>query len=384
MLILGVQIDHGGVGFYRVNQPLSKLRDHGLHHVCIYDYLINGWKVDAFTEAIVGADVIVLPRPHNQDWFKIIQICRKHGKIVVLDHDDDVFSLSPFNRYYRWVGIEECLYQWPDGREELLWANGMKAPNGEVVFDIEKNIRTRDMLKTCMMKSDAVSVTTPVLAETMSKYNKNVLVLPNLVDLDLFKQLPLQKDPNEVRIGWQGGHSHYGDLYMVRDQLKEVMDRNPNVTLVLMGGDVFLEGIFKNFDWNRIEYHEWVQNRAYPYKLPTLNLDIGLAPIVDDKFNRNKSAIKWMEYTAVGVPTIASDIPPYSTVIKNGETGILAGKEDWVEAIELLIKDPKFRKRLSERAYEDVYENHNSDKQVIKYAEAYESLVKGEKIAWQT
>ena len=100
--------------------------------------------------------------------------------------------------------------------------------------------------------------------------------------------------------------------------------------------------------------HSWVANNIYPYKLATLNADIGLCPIADNMFNSNKSAIKWMEYSVMGLATIASDLAPYNKVIQNGKDGLLVNEHSWFDAMERLIKDTELRKTLAKNAYDKV------------------------------
>ena len=40
--------------------------------------------------------------------------------------------------------------------------------------------------------------------------------------------------------------------------------------------------------------------------LASLSGDIGICPLVDDEFNRNKSQIKAIEYGLLGLPVVAS------------------------------------------------------------------------------
>ena len=39
--------------------------------------------------------------------------------------------------------------------------------------------------------------------------------------------------------------------------------------------------------------------------------DIGIAPLADSAFNRSKSAIKTLDYAALGLAVLASDVPAY-------------------------------------------------------------------------
>ena len=65
----------------------------------------------------------------------------------------------------------------------------------------------------------------------------------------------------------------------------------------------------------------------------TMGLDVGLAPLVGSKFNESKSVLKWEEYAALGVPCIASNVPPYSDTLKSGVDGILVDDDGWYEAL---------------------------------------------------
>jgi len=372
MYILGIHLDTSAVGHYRVIQPLSKVMEQGLASVHLFNYKEHSHDYERLAECIEVADVISLPRPHNEKWFETMKAIRKSGKAIVIDHDDDVFNLSPLNPYYKYIGVKEVQVE---ETGEFLWHDGMTTLDGsKVMFDISKNLRTRDMLRACCNKADAITVTTDILAGTFSKHNKNVYVLPNYIDLNLFKKLDLKKD-SKVRIVWQGGHSHYSDLYMVKDVFKRIVEKYENVEFLIFG--YFFKGVFQGL--TRVTEVPWVQHAAYPYRLPALNADIGIAPLEDNEFNRNKSCIKYLEYGAVGMPTVASNVSPYKEVMKDGETGFLASDNDeFVEKLSQLIEDKSFRKKMAKKAYEDIKENHNADTFAYKWVEAYDKIIKGD------
>ena len=83
------------------------------------------------------------------------------------------------------------------------------------------------------------------------------------------------------------------------------------------------KGIFKDVDEEQYEFHNWVPTVAHPYKQALLNSDIAILPLKDDLFNRCKSAIKWVEYSSLGIPSVAVNIPPYSPEIEYSKTGFL-------------------------------------------------------------
>jgi hypothetical protein len=94
----------------------------------------------------------------------------------------------------------------------------------------------------------------------------------------------------------------------------------------------------------------------HPMILGSLDLDIGIAPLTDTKFNRAKSSLKFYEYAATGTVTLASDIPPYK-----GECNYTAKNtyKDWYKKLEKLIVDREFRNKLQIKQSEWV-KKHNS------------------------
>jgi glycosyltransferase involved in cell wall biosynthesis len=142
-------------------------------------------------------------------------------------------------------------------------------------------------------------------------------------------------------------------------------------------GDSRFKKLFDVCDQNRIEWHGWSAFEAYPYKLSLLNCDIGLCPLIDNEFNRMKSAIKWMEYSMVGMATVAANIPPYSKVISNGNTGLLCNEDEkeWENAIEYLIKSKSARFAMACEAKQEVLKNHNIHTKAHLWADAYNSVL---------
>ena len=89
-----------------------------------------------------------------------------------------------------------------------------------------------------------------------------------------------------------------------------------------------------------VEYHESVDVEKYEMALQDLRLDVAIAPLLNSKFNHSKSNLKWLEYSACGVPTIASDVVTYAE-IDDGHTGMLENtQQDWYGALTHLIDNP--------------------------------------------
>lgn len=371
MRVLAIERDSSACNQYRIVQPLYKLLENGMANILTIN---EGAELatDFALQKVMESDIIVLHRPASEEWFKFIKTCRKFGKTIVVDYDDDPFNTSPLNPYYQFIGTEEVEYVWPDGKREMLWSKNPMEYGGRYL-DIETNIRRRDLFRASFRTADMVSVTTDILQTKLSKINPNTVVLPNLVDFDQYPVVEHMK--RRIRLGWQGGASHYEDLHMIAPAIKKILKKYDNVDFVFWG-DLRMYGLFRDIPMERIECHQWVKQIVYPYKLACMNLDIGLCPIIENEFNSNKSAIKHFEYSVVKAATVASNMPPYSPVIKHGETGLLAKENEWFEAIEMLVLDKEKRERLAQNAFDNTHENHNANSKAYLWLNAYESLLK--------
>jgi len=77
--------------------------------------------------------------------------------------------------------------------------------------------------------------------------------------------------------------------------------------------------------------------------------DIGLAPLADTPFNACKSAIKVLDYAALGLASLASDVAAYQGSLADGPGGILVPNSTaaWYEALSRLIRDAAWRRQLA-------------------------------------
>ena len=88
---------------------------------------------------------------------------------------------------------------------------------------------------------DYVTTTTEIFAKEISKFNKNVVILPNAIDPseEQFQPNPTKSDKS-FRIGWLGGSSHLNDLALIKQGLNMWMDGEgkEDSQLVLCGFDL--------------------------------------------------------------------------------------------------------------------------------------------------
>lgn len=371
MKILSLPVDKGGCGFYRIRQPLTMVKNHTEH-----DTYILGEKDDGIEAAIAlhYADVVVVrpgvPLVPTKDRFNTLvgelgSELKKdfsiHAKWV-MDIDDNAELISPYSDHYKEHGIEEYF---DTNSNVWLWKDG---ENG---FDLQKNRRKIADHIQSLRDADLVTVTTDKLAEYASQYNKNVVVLPNAVDFSRWWKLDL-KPNKQLRVGWSGGHSHYEDWTTIREPLNNLM-REYQFKLVSAGHS--FPGLIDEDNQHLFESHDWVPFKGHPYRMMCMALDIAIIPLADLPFNHYKSPIKYVEMSAMGIPSVVANVTPYKEILSESRASAYNTPQQFYNSLKQLLTAPRLRKELGAAARKYVEDNFDAKKSADKWVEAYERIV---------
>lgn len=144
-------------------------------------------------------------------------------------------------------------------------------------------------------------------------------------------------------IGYMGSRGHQEDIELVVPALSRLMDENPQLRFEVFGTIQVPPALIRFGE--RVKSHKVSRNYiGFLNALANLNWDIGLAPLANDKFNLCKAPTKYIEYTAAGIPVVASDMLVYSAVMPEG--GGLLVNDDWHGALDSLLKSPELRTSL--------------------------------------
>ncbi len=224
--------------------------------------------------------------------------------------------------------------------------------------------------------SDTVTVTSTALAERVRPYNPQVHVLPNALEFELWRggRTPVEKSVDgPVVIGFAGTATHKADLALVSEALRRIRaEYGDRVAFRFLGcAPPGLEGVCEVRPFE-LRYGAYVEVLAHS------GIDIALAPLVDDPFNRCKSDIKWLEYSACGFAGVYSDLGVYRDSVFDGETGLLVENrtEAWFEAIDRLVHDPALRRRIGQAARAQVLATRTVEAVAPRYLEVYRRVAR--------
>jgi len=308
--------------------------------------IINGIENhQVYVDRVLDGDFVIVQREFPRDFTnykKITKIARLEGKPVVFDIDDLLFYL-PENHPDR-----------HSGRYGLSLLPMFQA----------------------LIEADLVSVTTTNLRTFVTDYNEKVAILPNYLDDNLWQiKQKKKKNSNEgpLTIGYMGGITHKPDLEYLIPVFLEIHKRYPDRVRFRFWG-VQPPGEILSFP--QVEWFPSTSNNYEDFAkyFQTQTADIFITPLIDTKFNRCKSPIKFLEYSALGVPGVYSRLETYTDVITHGYNGFLAYSHDeWINCLVELIEDDQLRSHLANNALDTTRSNWLLSNNYTVWLEAYES-----------
>jgi GT2 family glycosyltransferase/glycosyltransferase involved in cell wall biosynthesis len=267
------------------------------------------------------ADIIVTQRYAIDDDATADRLAAYRNRIgatLVFDLDDDLLRIPPNH---------------PDARD--------LRPRAKVV---------RRMLQ----EADVVWLSTQGLAERLANLRPDATVLENCLDERIWTPPPVPSGDRPVRILCMGTTSHDLDFKMIEPALTRLKAEYGDRIAIDVLGMTSRTDLPSGLNRMAVPVSAF---RSYPGFVQWLTSvqpawHIGLAPLLATKFNLCKSALKAMDYAALGVAVVASDTPVYRGSLADGPNGMLVANEPgaWYAAIDRLVRDPDARQALASRS----------------------------------
>lgn len=357
---------YGGVSYYRIFQPARYLTDE-------FDITIKGGDIRTESEGkdqlqylmdlIAGFDLVVTkPIDNLQAASTIAFICNHLNIPFVVDLDDDYFNLRKDQPGYK--------FYYPGSQHTAVFSAFISLASALFVSTEPLKRLYKERLK------------------NVHNWKNEIYVLPNFNDINEFPTIEKEKNKH-ISIGYAGSTTHNSDLESILPAIHNVMKKNKDVTFDILGAlnTKSAYDMFSKWDddvVNRVSISAGTEAwDKYPELFMKQKFDIGIAPLIDDQFNRGKSHIKWMEYSMLKIPTIASNTYPYiraidgTKIIQHKKTGFIAKSlKDWEKYLQLLIDNAELRNEIGNNAFEFIKNNWQGKNHINKYITAINNIVK--------
>lgn len=402
--MLVIPSDRTGVGKFRSIDP----------HVYIAEHYNDDFDVDImYLEDIPTNDI--------EDFLKKYDLIHIHKQ---LDKELRLMSTIKFLGIPVIVDVDDYYYL---GNDHPMSLSAKKEKWHEAV------IRHLEM-------ADYVSTTTDIYAKELKKHNKNVLVFPNAIDPNEKQYCQEKNKSDKLRVGLICGSSHLHDIELLNG-IAETAKQNSNVQLVLCGFDTNgTRTIYHNdtgqverrpilpqesvwFDYERIitdnykyisrEHRDFLlrfvkgvddpfTNEPYrrmwtrninQYATHYENVDVLLAPLKENDFNKMKSQLKEIEAGFTHTALIAQNFGAYTIdlvpfrefggkINENGTALLVDSRKnhkDWAKNINFLAEHPEYVEKLKENLYNFVKNKYSLEKVCEERVNVYKNIVKNYK-----
>lgn len=229
----------------------------------------------------------------------------------------------------------------------------------------------------CLMNGDAVIVPSQVTlgyVKALGVMGEKVRVVPGLVDLPPFSDLPAPSVDAQLRLVYLGGDATWQGLPTLLFALKTAGEEADLLLTVVGQKSAERRRLeqqarsMKLLDGGgraRVEFKDPVPHEDVPAIVASA--DVGVAPLETGPRNLETGAspAKIAEYCAAGRAVIASDLPIVREMIEAGVQGLLVPPGDaaaLARAIVTLAKDPSLRAAMGARGRERARERFDADR----------------------
>lgn len=185
-----------------------------------------------------------------------------------------------------------------------------------------------DSVKEIMKMCDLITVSTEFLGDVYQKaFNiskEKIIVVPNYLPrwwigeaMNIERQMNLwRRTRNQPRIAFCCSTNHF-DVQNNNDGIDDFTHLIPWIKsnidkykFIFVGG--FPQQLKEEVHQKKVEFQPPSDILNYPREIQLRNIDLLVAPLIDNTFNKCKSNIKFLEFSALGIPMAGQNILTYN------------------------------------------------------------------------
>ena len=310
-------------------------------------------------QSIIGEKLVCAPvRIHRPNMF----LSTEPNIFTASSNADQPYRIFPKEQYENRIMINQRM-TFPTFTNGMKFFDNMKSQHYLYLEEIDDHpTRWEESYKKTgyinFIGVHAIQTSTDELADYLREFNPHVKVFLNqlqrlLPPRDFDEEFKQEDRPTTIFFGALNRDEEFREILPVLNELAKKYGKklafkilaHNNLFESLESENKALVGDVRFYDG------QFVPPERYEQALYTS--DIALLPLHDNKFNRAKSDLKFLECAACGTVALASPVV-YGSVVKDGENGmIFYDVKEFAQKLEFLIENPD----MTTTAYE--YVKHN-------------------------
>jgi glycosyltransferase involved in cell wall biosynthesis len=271
------------------------------------------------------------------------------------------------------ISADVFVFQKTYSRFHLILAKIIRALNKPYFVDIDdfpsrnhNEITLKNFQKLCTL-SNGVFAGSETLKIWISSFQPKVYLVPSSIKESQYKLEVREKNKQKICLGWIGNGAHYqADLIEILMPISEYFSGNSNIEFRFIGVDetsLFAEKMRDIFPYNSlfIQPKDWSDTASIVKEIN--KIDIGLYPLIENDFNKYKCGFKALEYFALKLPVVSSNIAMNREIINNGINGYLVNNNhEWIEKLTVLINQKNTRIQFGLEGFNLIHRTYNVSK----------------------
>lgn len=341
---------------FRFEQYIPLLTSH--HWSITHSYLLNVEDYAFFYKK--GAylyKIYILLRSLFIRFRDVIQA--SHFDAVFIQRESFMLGTTIFERLISGMGVK-IIYDFDDA----IWLSNVSESNKELEY-----LKRPTKIKYLLHIADCVIAGNPYLADYAKQFNAHVKVIPTTIDTDTYKPCVRFRNKKVVSIGWSGSLTTILHFDFITPILEEIQKKfQDKVEFLVVGA--------KSYQHERLN----IKSIAWTAETEVASLnhfDIGIMPLPDNNWTRGKCGLKALQYMALGIPAVVSDVGVNASIVRNGKDGFVAkSSQEWVAYLSLLIEQPHLRKEMGTKGRQRVEQYYSLHSQSELYLNTINSVNK--------
>jgi glycosyltransferase involved in cell wall biosynthesis len=180
--------------------------------------------------------------------------------------------------------------------------------------------------------------------------NANTYYLPTVVDTQIGHRHEQVQDVLLPSVGWTGSHSTLHYLESIVDQLRAAHTVQPFKLIVI-------SDTAPVFDFPDLQFIRWSADRE---EEDLLQMHIGLMPLPNEPWAEGKCGLKLIQYMALGIVPIASNVGVNGQIVEDHVNGLLCKQtDDWQANITRLLSDHELRKKMASTCRQKIIDRYS-------------------------
>ncbi len=253
----------------------------------------------------------------------------------------------------------------------------------KIIFDMEDNVllssnnlinklgdyfKNKNKIYYLINNSDHIITSTPALGKITNEINKknNWTYICASIEVDRYNKSLLNN--SKITIGWTGTFSSMNYLKKIENVIEKI-SRIRDIEFIIISNSYYK---IPNVKCRYINWNKQTEINDLSY------IDIGLYPLpLNNDWVIGKSGLKALQYMAMSIPAVCTDVGNIRNIIENEIDGFLVkSNKEWFDVLIKLIDNKSLRENIGRMARKKVVKDFSVNAINNKYLTVFENLIK--------